>query len=271
MIHEIEENSFIQIQDIDKIEDGFRSFLKKNYPVLGIEANGPTEEKFTLTLSKIKELLTNLHVEDHEASKAWLVNIHSKNCDTVLNPLISMGEDIAKRSGKKIKFNVVRPDELIDVKYLNPVLQSLTHLVRNSIDHGIETASKRGKKGSEGTITFDFKKNPQQWLLAISDDGQGLDSAKIKAKAVSIGLLSPAEAEKLSAAETYPLVFKNGLSTANEINEISGRGVGMSAVLDAVTALQGTIQIDSSQGQGTKFTIIVPASQTQKALTKRAS
>ncbi len=136
----------------------------------------------------------------------------------------------------------------------------MAHLVRNAADHGIETASEREAAGKSphGTIRLNAYHDGDQVVIEVSDDGRGLDRAKIVRRAIERGLLSAAEAAQLNELEGLQLIFAPGLSTADEVTEISGRGVGLDVVKSSLEALKGTVELASAPGRGTTFRLLVP-------------
>jgi len=136
----------------------------------------------------------------------------------------------------------------------------LTHIIRNAVDHGIETPAERLKSGKReiGILAVSARQSGNQILIDIHDDGRGIDGKKLVAKALDVGLLERDEAAKLSPREQLALVFEAGLSTAKEVTSISGRGVGMDVVRSNVERIGGIVEVDSKPGQGTRMTLRVP-------------
>jgi two-component system, chemotaxis family, sensor kinase CheA len=151
-------------------------------------------------------------------------------------------------------------DTDLDKGLLDAIAEPLTHLVRNAVSHGIEAAAKRGanSKPAHGTIRLDAYHHGNQVIIEVSDDGCGIDAQKVKAKALERGLLTPEEAGRLSEADTLDLVFRPGVTTAEEISEVSGRGVGLDVVQSVLHRLKGTAEIENRSGQGTTFRMKLP-------------
>jgi len=166
--------------------------------------------------------------------------------------------DLSSELGKEIEL-VTRGEETeLDKTVLERLGDPLVHLIRNSIDHGIDTPDERKAAGKrpEGQILLEAEHSGSEVLIRITDDGKGMDSAAIRAKAVDKGLIAP-DAE-LTEAEALKLIFLPGFSTAAKVTNISGRGVGMDVVHRAIDALRGAIEIKSVHGQGTTITIRLP-------------
>lgn len=166
--------------------------------------------------------------------------------------------DVSKELGKQIQLQITGGESELDKTVVEKINDPLTHLVRNSLDHGIETPVERIKVGKpeKGTINLNAYHDSGRIVIQISDDGRGLDPEKIFAKAVAKGLVKPDQA--LSQSEIYNLIFEPGLSTKEEASNLSGRGVGMDVVKRNIEALRGNVSVDSVLGQGTTVTIHLP-------------
>ncbi|HWC17222.1 MAG TPA: chemotaxis protein CheA [Terriglobales bacterium] len=168
--------------------------------------------------------------------------------------------DVAKACGKEVALEITGQDTDLDKSILDALAEPLSHVVRNSVDHGIETPEQRVAAGkqAQGTIRLKAFHQGNQIVIECSDDGAGIDRYKLVSKAVERGILTHNEAEQLSDADALHLVFHPGLSTAEQITAISGRGVGMDVVQSVIERLKGTITIDSKPGLGTTFLLKVP-------------
>jgi len=168
--------------------------------------------------------------------------------------------DVARQSGKDIALVVKGVDTDLDKRILDALAEPLTHLVRNAIGHGIESAEERVQAGkrAQGTLRLNAYHQGNQVVIEVSDDGHGIAVEKVRQRALSQGLLSTEEAELLTDAETLDMIFRPGFSTAAEITELSGRGVGLDVVQSVIERLKGTVQIDTEAGRGTTFRIRLP-------------
>jgi two-component system chemotaxis sensor kinase CheA len=166
--------------------------------------------------------------------------------------------DLGAELGKDVMLLTEGGETELDKTVIDQLNDPLVHLVRNSIDHGIESPELRGAAGKprKGRIALSAKHSGANVVLTISDDGAGLDAERIRARAVEKGLVA-AQAE-LSERDVYNLIFEPGFSTATEISSVSGRGVGMDVVRQAIDALRGSIEVRSENGQGTTFTVKLP-------------
>jgi chemosensory pili system protein ChpA (sensor histidine kinase/response regulator) len=166
----------------------------------------------------------------------------------------------ADRQGKQAEL-ILDGDTLeLDSQVLDSMAEPLLHMLRNSVGHGLETADVRRslRKPARGRVWLSAYHEGTQAVLRVRDDGRGLDAEQLRKKAVSGGFLSAERAAALSDADVMSLVFLQGLSTADRVTDVSGRGVGMDIVRDTVQKLRGTISIDSTPNQGTIFTIRLP-------------
>lgn len=168
--------------------------------------------------------------------------------------------DLAKDLGKTIDLEMHGAETELDRQVLELIKDPLTHMVRNSADHGLETPAERREKGKPetGTIKLSAYHQGGHIIIDIADDGKGLDVNRIKRKAIENGLVSESEAEKLSEAQIHKFIFAPGFSTASKVTNVSGRGVGMDVVKTNIDAIGGTIDLKSAMGQGTTFTIKIP-------------
>jgi two-component system chemotaxis sensor kinase CheA len=168
--------------------------------------------------------------------------------------------DLARTLGKDIRLDLVGEETDLDKNLVEALADPLVHLVRNSVDHGIEMPDVRMQSGKdkEGVILLAASQEGDHILLVIEDDGAGMDAEKLKSIAIDKGILDQDGADRMSDREAYSLIFAPGFSTKVEISDISGRGVGMDVVKTGITKLNGTISIDSELGKGTRLEIKVP-------------
>ena len=166
--------------------------------------------------------------------------------------------DVAKEIGKDIGLEINGADTELDKTVVEKIADPLTHLVRNAIDHGIEPAEIRAERGksAKGTVTLNAYHDSGCIVIEVSDDGGGLKRDRILEKAIERGLIEPGSS--LSDADIYNLIFEPGFSTAEKITNLSGRGVGMDVVKRNITALRGTIAINSQEGVGTTVIVRLP-------------
>jgi len=168
--------------------------------------------------------------------------------------------DLARSLRKEINLELVGEETDLDKNLVEALADPLVHLVRNSVDHGIEFPETREANGKPrlGQVVLSAEQEGDHILLSISDDGAGMDPVKLRGIAVEKGLFDEDTANRLSDTEAYNLIFAPGFSTKKEISDVSGRGVGMDVVKTKITQLNGTVEIKSELGKGTRFIIKVP-------------
>jgi two-component system, chemotaxis family, sensor kinase CheA len=168
--------------------------------------------------------------------------------------------DISMQCGKEVALEIAGENTDLDKSILDALAEPLAHLIRNAVDHGIEAPAARAKAGKPraGVVRLGAYHQGTQVVIEISDDGRGIDRQKLTSRAAERGILSSDEAAKLSEADALRLVFEPGLSTAEKVTEVSGRGVGMDIVATALERLKGSIEVESKPGSGTKFRLLMP-------------
>jgi two-component system chemotaxis sensor kinase CheA len=168
--------------------------------------------------------------------------------------------DLARQLKKEINLELMGEETDLDKNLVEALADPLVHLVRNAVDHGIESPEEREASGKSrgGRVVLAAEQEGDHILLSISDDGKGMDPAVLRAIAVKRGVMDKDAADRLSDTECYNLIFAPGFSTKTEISDVSGRGVGMDVVKTKISQLNGTINIHSAKGQGSKIVIKVP-------------
>jgi two-component system chemotaxis sensor kinase CheA len=168
--------------------------------------------------------------------------------------------DLARKKGKKINLIVEGREIEVDRTVLDEIGQPLIHIIRNSIDHGIESPDERKNCGKDptGTLRLIAKRRGEQVIIEVSDDGAGIDPEKVKKSAIKKGFISEDEAEQMSSEQLTNLIFLPGMSTSKTITETSGRGVGMDVVKTKTAALGGSVNMETHVGRGTKISLSLP-------------
>jgi two-component system, chemotaxis family, sensor kinase CheA len=217
-------------------------------PVLG-KATG-SSERLTRNMGQLKRITTDLQ---RNAMAMRMVPVRQ-----TFQKMARLVRDLGKKSGKVVELDLVGEDTELDRQVVEDINDPLMHMVRNSVDHGIEDADRRQHSGKSpvGHLTLSAYHHGGSIVIAVQDDGAGLNTEKIRRKAISQGLI--AEDQVLSDAEIHQLIFRAGFSTADKVTEISGRGVGMDVVRRNIEALRGRVEIQSVAGQGTTFLIKLP-------------
>ncbi len=168
--------------------------------------------------------------------------------------------DVARQCGKEVELVVRGGDTDLDKGILDGIAEPLMHLLRNAIGHGIEATAERARAGKrpQGTLRLNAYHQGNQVVIEISDDGRGIDVEKVRQRALEQGLVSTEEAAVLNEAETLELILRPGFSTAEEVTELSGRGIGLDVVQSVLARLKGTVQIETAPGRGTTFRLRLP-------------
>ena len=171
-----------------------------------------------------------------------------------------MVRDVSRQCGREVELAVSGHETDLDKGILDSIAEPLTHLVRNAISHGIESPEERRKAGKtpHGTVRLNAYHHGNQVIVEVSDDGRGIDAQKIRAKAIELGMTTPQEAARLTEAETLDFIFKPGFSTAEQVTEVSGRGVGMDVVQSVLHRLKASVSVETKPGQGTTFRLQLP-------------
>lgn len=189
-----------------------------------------------------------------------IMRIRMVKVERVFSKFPRMVRDLARKLGKKVEFIMEGLDTELDRTVLDEMSDPLVHLVRNAVDHGIETPEERKAAGKRetGRIKLTAWREKNNIIIELEDDGRGIDVEKIRQKAIERGIISQLEADSMSEEELKMLVFHPGFSTKDEATEVSGRGVGMDVVKTTVERLGGSVRIFSEKGKGTRIRIHLP-------------
>lgn len=189
-----------------------------------------------------------------------VLNLRMVPVETVFNRFPRMVRDIAKTLDKKIDLQISGEDTEMDRTVIDEIGDPLVHLLRNAVDHGVETVAERVASGKSetGIVKLQAYHSGNHVMIEIQDDGKGINREAILGKAIQNGLVTPEEAAEMPDHAVHQLLFESGFSTAKEISDISGRGVGLDVVKTKIQSLGGHVLVESSPGQGTKFSVQLP-------------
>jgi len=189
-----------------------------------------------------------------------VTELHMHPIKTLFGRFPRLVRDLSKEKGKKINLEISGEETRLDKMMIEKMADPIIHLVRNAIDHGIETPEERKAKGKNpcGTIKLSAFQEGENVIIQIEDDGRGMDPEFLREMAVKKGILSEEKAKLLSEKECLELIFLPGFSTATRVTDLSGRGVGMDVVKDTVKKLNGEVEINTRLGKGTRFTMTLP-------------
>ncbi|PJZ84147.1 chemotaxis protein CheW [Leptospira harrisiae] len=189
-----------------------------------------------------------------------IMNIRMVPIGSVFNRFTRLIRDLSLETGKQVNLVLRGENTELDKKVIDAIGEPLIHLIRNSVDHGIESPSERRAAGKpeEGTVELNAYQGGSNILVEIRDDGKGLNKDKILKKAIERGLVNESDAQNLSESDIFQFIFAPGFSTADKISDISGRGVGMNVVNKLIEEFKGKILIHSEEGKGSSFTLSFP-------------
>ena len=211
-----------------------------------------TGEDMTEAIEYLERITTSLH---DAVMKVRMVPI-----ERVFNRFPRLVRDLSKELNKEIKLEMSGEETEVDRTVIDEIGDPLIHLIRNSIDHGIELPSERVKNGKDemGTVVLKSYPDGNNVVIEVEDDGKGIDHEIIKKKAIEKGIISEREAENLTTEDSINLLFEAGFSTTEVISDVSGRGVGLDVVKSKIESINGNIEVDSLKGRGSKFIIRIP-------------
>jgi chemotaxis protein histidine kinase CheA/CheY-like chemotaxis protein len=191
-----------------------------------------------------------------------VISLRTLPISTIFDSYPRLVFHLSQELGKKVQLTITGKENEIDKNIIETISELFMHMIRNAIDHGIETPQERlaAGKNETGKLSIICSRESGSMKIIISDDGRGINVEKIRQKAVRDGLASETVAANLSKEELINFIFQSGFSTSGNLSNVSGRGVGMDVVRDCIESLKGSIIVDSIEGEGTKFTIIVPLS-----------
>ena len=226
-----------------------------NKCVKSIEAQFPRNREVLM----LAELLEELH-KINGGIQTQITNLRKVPIYNILKPVQRVVRDVSKSLGKEAELIVLGDELAVDTAIAGVLNNSLVHLVRNSLDHGLESPQEREQAGKsrKGKVTIQASQKNDAIIISIEDDGRGINEASIQKKLVKNGTHTAEEAALLSKQELYAMIFESGFSTAEKVTDVSGRGVGMSMVKDCVKSIGGQIEIESFPQKGSRFTLCLP-------------
>lgn len=211
-------------------------------------------EESKQVLMEVNRLITDLQYQS--------MNIRLVPITQIFNRFTRTVRDTSQKLEKKVNLNMDGSGIELDRGVLDSITDPLLHILRNCVDHGLEFPDERIKSGKSetGTITLTVKRKGENIVITIVDDGKGIDEERVKEKAIENGIITKAEAAKMSHDDAIQLIRSAGLSTAKEVTDVSGRGVGMDVVISQVESVGGNVKITSKKGLGTTLVLTLPLS-----------
>ena len=228
--------------------------IAKNGLVSSANAGNLSEQGqgFNEQIEYLERVTTNLHES--------VMNVRMVPIETVVNRFPRMIRDLSKKLGKKMELYMSGEDTELDRTVIDEIGDPLMHLLRNSADHGLESAEKRLERGKDevGSIFLDAYQDGNNVVIEVRDDGNGIDVEKVRNKAIDKGTITPEQAETMTDKDIIDLLFKPSFSTAEKISDVSGRGVGLDVVKSKIEALGGDVECNSVLGEGSTFIVRLP-------------
>ncbi len=262
-IHLIEDRDEIGQAELDAVTAHLKEFLTTYQDLIGLDRNlDGTQGVFVsyAAFDQLRASLQSLRAPDEvqRVFEVWVKETRLVPIRSLFGAMLTHTTRLASQLGKEVDIHVSGGEVLVNPEHLGSVISNMSHLLRNSVDHGIEIPEHRAPKHPRARIDIIIESRRDQLLITVADDGQGLDMDRIREVAVERGLFTEESFDQASEQEKARTIFLPGFSTASEISEISGRGVGMSALLDAVQQQGGQINVRSEKNRGCRFEISIP-------------
>ena len=244
----------VDIEKLDVLMNLVSELIIAKNGLVSAAATSNTEENQSVNeqIEYLERVTTNLHES--------VMNVRMVPIETVVNRFPRMIRDLSKKLDKKMELYMTGEETELDRTVIDEIGDPLMHLLRNSADHGLESAEVRRERGKDeiGTIFLNAFQDGNNVVIEVGDDGNGIDIEKVKSKAIERGTITPEQAEVMSDKEVIDLLFLPSFSTSEKITDVSGRGVGLDVVKSKIESLGGVVECKSVLGEGSTFTIRLP-------------
>src|SRR5687767_12057538 len=242
----------LSVELLDRVMSGVSDMVLARNELARRLRESPTEVPVDGAFERLSSIIADM--------RDAITRTRMQRIENLFVALPRMVRDLSAELGKQVLVDVEGGDVELDREMIEMIRDPLTHIIRNAVDHGIETRAERLKAGKReiGILCISARQSGNQILIDIQDDGRGIDGKRLVEKAIAAGSLTKAAAAELSPCEQLALIFEAGLSTAREVTAISGRGVGMDVVRSNVERIGGLVEVDSRPGAGTRMTLRVP-------------
>jgi signal transduction histidine kinase len=263
LIHTTEDKENIVPEYLTGIEESLREFLDRHYALLKTRFDSENRRFVSIdeaTLDEMEQAVQRLDSQDavKEYVSQWLLEMRKETVESLLGPISNYVHKLAMQRGIDLDFVIEGGEIRMSRDEAADIFHNLVHLFRNAIDHGLEPSFERGSKPERARLALTIRTDDQHYRIEVADDGRGIDPRRVLAKAQQLGIITQEAAAGLGADAILQLIFQDGLSTAETVTDISGRGVGMKAVKDAIENVGGHIHIESEVGVGTRFLLQIP-------------
>lgn len=240
--------------DIDRLDNLMN--LVSELIIIKTRLEGAGTENAGQDMGEAVEYLERITTNLHDA----VMKVRMVPIERVFNRFPRMVRDLSKELGKDINLVMSGEETELDRTVIDEIGDPLIHLIRNSIDHGVEEKEERVRRGkpSTGSLYLRAYQDGNSVVIEVEDDGNGINVDKVKKKAIDKGLITQSEADSLDEKASVELLFRPGFSTADKISDISGRGVGLDVVKTKIESLNGVVEVETVQGKGSKFIIRLP-------------
>jgi len=248
---ELQQTVRVKTQVLDRLMNITGELITNKHGLVTV-AREVASERLDDTVNDLSKLLRELHDE--------VMQVRMTPFAAIADRFPRVVRDLAKQSGKEVAFEVVGKEIELDRGILEELSDPLVHIMRNAVDHGIELPAERRAAGKppKGSIRLVVSREQDMVVVTVEDDGRGMDPARLIAAALDKGLITREEGERMSPREAFMLTCIPGFSTAREITDVSGRGVGMDAVRTKIQGLGGFVSIESEAGKGSRITLKLP-------------
>ena len=244
----------VDIDKLDVLMNLVSELIIAKNGLVSAAATSNTEENQSVNeqIEYLERVTTNLHES--------VMNVRMVPIETVVNRFPRMIRDLSKKLDKKMELYMTGEETELDRTVIDEIGDPLMHLLRNSADHGLESAEVRRERGKDetGTIFLNAFQDGNNVVIEVGDDGNGIDIEKVKRKGIEKGTITPEQAEVVSDKEVIDLLFQPSFSTAEKISDVSGRGVGLDVVKSKIESLGGDVECKTVLGEGSTFTIRLP-------------
>ena len=253
--HQAEAFETIEAAQLEDLRCALEDFLATNDSVLNLSQG---EGCIELPLSELEAMRAMLTPVNRSGLARWSAFVAQRPARDLIGPVEVFIERLAERLDRQVQFTVTGAETPVDPECTGDVLRNVTHLLRNAMDHGLEPDWERGDKPAVGALSLDLSREDEGWQIVVADDGRGIQVDTVTQRATEEGRISAAEASEMGREEKLNLIFLDGLSSKFEATEISGRGVGMSAMREAVERAGGVLKVETEIGRGTRIVIHIP-------------